>query len=129
LTAALSGDASIVLTISHTMRSPTGRVALRAVRHRLSRVANLLAEVLINFRRGPVADPLSRLAGWFMHDSVQSVARVVEVDNGLQTLEVAIMPVRLHEIGARPHLDVATGGNLNFAVEFRRELEAPVKPE
>ena len=127
MTAALSGDASIVLTISHTMRSPTGRVALRAVRHRLSRVANLLAEVLINFRRGPVA--LSRLAGWFMHASVQSVARVVEVDNGLQTLEVAIMPVRLHEIGARPHLDVATGGTLNFAVEFRRELEAPVKPE
>jgi hypothetical protein len=33
------------------------------------KVANLPAEALINFRMGSVADPLSRLAGWFMHAS------------------------------------------------------------
>ena len=52
-----------------------------------------------------------------MSASVQSVARVVEVDNGLQALEVAVMHVRLHEIGTRPHVYVAQSWDLNFAVK------------
>jgi hypothetical protein len=81
-------------------------------------VANRLVQVLVNFRKRPVGDPLSRFARWFMHASVQSVARVVEVHKGLQALEVAIMCVRLYECGARPQVYVATGWDLNFAVEI-----------
>src|SRR5258707_15458291 len=53
-----------------------------------------------------------------MHTSVQSVARVVEVDNGLQAFQVAVMHVRLHETGIRPQVYVATGWDLNFAIEL-----------
>jgi hypothetical protein len=67
-----------------------------------AQVAKLVAYVLVNFWRGPIGDSLSRFARWFMHASVQSIASVVEVDNCLQTLEVTVMPVRLHEIGAGP---------------------------
>src|SRR6266404_5812795 len=56
-----------------------------------------------------------------MHASVQSVSRIIEVDKGLQTLEVAIMRVRLYETGIRPQVYVATGWDLNFAVELGRE--------
>ena len=44
-----------------------------------------------------------------MHASVQRVARVIEVDKGLQTLEVAIMRVRLYETWIRPQVYVAAG--------------------
>src|SRR6266403_718301 len=53
-----------------------------------------------------------------MHTSVQCIARIIEVDKGLQTLEVAIMRVRLHETAIRPQVYVATGWDLNFAIEL-----------
>ena len=53
-----------------------------------------------------------------MHASVQSVSRIIEVDKGLQTLEVAVMRVRLYETGIRPQVYVATGWDLNFAIEI-----------
>src|SRR5258708_699307 len=53
-----------------------------------------------------------------MHASVQRIARIVEVDKGLQTLEVAIMRVRLYETWIRPHVYVATGWSLNFDIEL-----------
>src|ERR1700736_4480828 len=53
-----------------------------------------------------------------MHTSVQRIARIIEVDKGLQTLEVAIMRVRLHETQIRAQVYVATGWDLNFAVEW-----------
>src|SRR6266403_305349 len=53
-----------------------------------------------------------------MHTSVQCIARIVEVDKGLQTLEVAIMRVRLYETWIRPQVYVATGWDLNFAIEL-----------
>src|ERR1700722_9828448 len=53
-----------------------------------------------------------------MHASVQRIARVIEVDKGLQTLEVAIMRVRLYETWIRPQVYVAAGWYLNFAVEL-----------
>src|SRR5258707_2006492 len=53
-----------------------------------------------------------------MHTSVQSVARVVEVDNGLQAFQVAVMHVSLHETWIRPQVYVATGWDLNFAIEL-----------
>src|ERR1700746_802460 len=56
-----------------------------------------------------------------MHTSVQCIARIVEVDKGLQALEIAIMCVRLYETGIRPLVYVATGWDLNFAVELGRE--------
>src|SRR6266436_111952 len=56
-----------------------------------------------------------------MHASVQSVSRIIEVDKGLQALEVAIMRVRLYETGIRPQVYVATGWDLNFAVELGRK--------
>src|SRR5258708_39226237 len=56
-----------------------------------------------------------------MRTSVQSVSRIIEVDNGLQTFQVAVMHVRLYEAGIRPQVDVATGWDLNFAVELGRE--------
>src|SRR6266478_9709821 len=56
-----------------------------------------------------------------MHASVQSVSRIIEVDKGLQALEVAIMRVRLYETGIRPLVYVATGWDLNFPVELGRE--------
>ena len=58
-----------------------------------------------------------------MHASVQSVSRIIEVDKGLQTLEVAIMRVRLYETWIRPQVYVATGWSLNFAIELGRELD------
>src|SRR6201987_3051449 len=53
-----------------------------------------------------------------MHTSVQRIARIIEVDKGLQTLEVAIMRVRLYETWIRPQVYVATGWDLNFAIEL-----------
>ncbi len=53
-----------------------------------------------------------------MHTSVQCIARIIEVDKGLQTLEVAIVCVRLYETGIQPLVYVATGWDLNFAVEL-----------
>jgi hypothetical protein len=53
-----------------------------------------------------------------MHTSVQCIARIIEVDKGLQTLEVAIMRVRLYETWIRPQVYVATGWSLNFAIEL-----------
>ena len=42
-----------------------------------------------------------------MRTAVQCIARIVEVDKGLQTLEVAIMRVRLYETWIRPQVYVA----------------------
>jgi hypothetical protein len=81
-------------------------------------VADRLVDVYINFWKRSVGDTLFRFARWFMHASVQGVARIIEVDKGLQTLEVAIMRVRLHETGIRPQIYVATGWDLNFAIEL-----------
>ncbi len=81
-------------------------------------VANRLVDVCINFWKRPVGDPLSRFARWFMHASVQRIARIVEVDKGLQPLEVAIMRVRLYETWIRPHVYVAAGWDLKFAIEL-----------
>src|ERR1700758_2255130 len=53
-----------------------------------------------------------------MHTIVQRIARIIEVNKGLQTLEVAIMGVRLYETGIRPQVYVATGWDLNFAIEL-----------
>src|SRR6266481_4871116 len=86
-------------------------------------MANRLVDVYINFWKRPVGDPLSRFARWFVHASVQSVARVVEVDNGLQAFQVAVMHVPLHETRVRPQVDVPTGRDLNFAIELGRELD------
>ena len=44
-----------------------------------------------------------------MHTSIQRIARIIEVDKGLQTLEVAIMRVRLYETWIRPQVYVAAG--------------------
>ena len=65
--------------------------------------------------------PLPRFARRFVHTSVQSIASVVEMDNCIQTLEVTVVPVRLHEIGAGPLVYVSQSRDLNFAVEFWRE--------
>src|SRR5665647_2016547 len=46
------------------------------------------------------------------------VTGVVEVDDLLEALEVAVVAVRLHEAGARPRVDVAQCRHLEFA-EFR----------
>src|ERR1035437_3604781 len=46
------------------------------------------------------------------------VAGIVEVDDLLEALEVAVVAVRLHETGARPCVDVAQCRHLEFA-EFR----------
>ena len=54
-------------------------------------MANRLVDVYINFWPRPVGDPLSRFARWFMHASVQRIARIIEVDKSLETLEVAVM--------------------------------------
>src|SRR6266404_2193335 len=53
-----------------------------------------------------------------MRTAVQCIARIVEVDKGFQTLEVAIMRVRLYETWIRPQVYVATGWSLNFAIEL-----------
>src|SRR5258708_28160515 len=53
-----------------------------------------------------------------MPTSVQSISCIIEVEKGFQVLEIAIMCVRLYETWIRPLVDVATSGDLNFAVEL-----------
>src|SRR5258708_30679844 len=84
-------------------------------------MSSLLVYGFITYRKRTVGDPLCRFARWFMHAYIQSVSRIIEVYQGLQTLEVAIMRVRLYETEIRPLVYVATGWDLNFAVELGRE--------
>ena len=51
----------------------------------------------------------------------QHVARVVEVDELFQALEVAVFSVRLHEPRIRPLVDVADRYGPEAAVELRGE--------
>src|SRR5260370_27848221 len=53
-----------------------------------------------------------------MRTAVQCIARIRKVNKGFQTLEVAIMRVRLYETWIRPQVYVATGWSLNFAIEL-----------
>ena len=51
----------------------------------------------------------------------QHVSRVVEVDDLLQALEIAIVAIGLHEIRSRPLVDIAQCGNAEPTVEQRRQ--------
>jgi hypothetical protein len=74
--------------------------------------------VLPYFRCRPARHLFSRGA---LQTAAELVARVVEMDDFFQALEVAIVHISFDEIRARPFVDVAQCRNLELAVELRSE--------
>src|SRR5262249_1791929 len=81
-------------------------------------VPNRLIHVLWNLRGGPAPDFLT---SGVMRTTGKSVARVVEVDDLLQALKVAIVHIGLDEIGARAVFDISQRSHLKLAVELRSQ--------
>src|SRR6266850_2031503 len=52
----------------------------------------------------------------------QIVASVIEVNDLLQALKVAIVRIRLDEVGTRPHIHVPQSRDLELPVKLRSEL-------
>ena len=75
--------------------------------------------VLWYFWGGPTGRLLSRGA---LRTARKAIARVVEVDDFLQALEVAVVHIGLDEIGARPFVDISHRAHLELAVESRSQL-------
>src|SRR5213593_1016685 len=75
--------------------------------------------ILWYFWGGPTGRLLSRVA---LRTARKAIARVVEVDDFLQALKVAVVHIGLDEIGARPLVDISQCGHLELAVESRSQL-------
>src|SRR5262249_251433 len=81
-------------------------------------VTKFLTQVLTNLR----GRPAGRLfAGVALFASRQGVACIVEVDKLLETLQIAVVHVRLHERGTWSDVHVAQSLDLHFAVKLQRE--------
>src|SRR6266446_1279036 len=81
-------------------------------------VTDRRVHVLGDLRRRPTRYLFSRSTLLTMGEFI---AGVVEVDNLLQALKVAIVSVRLDEIGTRSHVYVPQGRDLELPVKLRSE--------
>src|SRR5262249_50723303 len=81
-------------------------------------ISNRRVPVLRDLRIWPARHLLSSSA---ILTTREFVARVVEVDDFLQALEVAIVHVGLDEVGARPLVHIPQRRDLELAVELRSE--------
>src|SRR5512144_2789630 len=92
------------------------------LRHRETEVAQLGGvEVLRDLGCGPAVRGQRLCFGIVPGTRREDVPRVVEVDDTVQGLEVAVVPVRFDEVGRGPQVHVAQRGHLVFA-EIRRGI-------
>src|SRR5512144_934060 len=90
------------------------------LRHRETEVAQLGGvEVLRDLGCGPAVRGQRLCFGIVPGTCLEDVPRVVEVDDSVQGLEVAVVPVRFDEVGRGPQVHVAQRGHLELP-EIRR---------
>src|SRR5512143_3305816 len=90
------------------------------LRERETEVAQLGGvEILRNLGRGPAVRGQRLCFGIVPGTCLEDVPRVVEVDDSVQGLEVAVVPVRFDEVGRGPQVHVAQRGHLELP-EIRR---------
>ena len=69
--------------------------------------------------------PARNLLGWIAGRAFrQRVSCIVEVNDLLEALEIAIVAISLHKIRSRPLVDIAQGGNTETTVELARAFQA-----